>query len=101
MKKILKVLAVLAAVAAGVLVLASVALHFLLPPEKAKALVLKQLTTHLHREVTLGQVSVGIISGLDISDLNVSEKPDFSKGTFVSSERFTLRLALWPLIFKR
>src|SRR5688572_20268075 len=101
MKKAFKILAVLVAVAAGVLILASVALHFLLPPEKAKALIQKQLTAHLKREVTLGKVSVGIISGLDVADLKISEKPDFSKGTFVSSDRLTLRLALWPLVFKR
>lgn len=82
-------------------VVASVALHFLLPPEKAKALVLKQLKTQLRREVKIGDISIGILKGLHIHDLQVSESPDFSKGTFISSEQFSLRVALVPLLFRK
>jgi hypothetical protein len=101
MKKALKILGVLLVVAVVLLGLSSAALHFLLPPEKAKALVLKQLTAHLKREVSMGKVSVGIFSGLSVTDLKVSESPDFSKGTFISSNLFSIRLALWPLLFRK
>ena len=101
MKKILKIAGVVFLVILGLLGLTSVALHVLLPPEKAKAHVLKHLTAHLKREVKIGEVSVGLLSGLSVSDLKVSESPDFSKGTFVSSDRFSVRLALVPLIFRK
>lgn len=101
MKKLLKVLAVLLGIVALLGVIASVLLHILLPPEKAKTLILKQLTTHLKREVSIGEVSVGVVSGLSVSDLKISEAPNFSKGTFVSSDQFIIKVALLPLLFKK
>ena len=101
MKKLLKILAVLAVIVAVLVMISSLLLHVLLPPEKAKALVLKQLTTHLKREVRIGEVSVGVVSGLSVSDLKVSEAPNFSKGTFVSSDQFTVKVALLPLLFRK
>ncbi len=101
MKKLIKILVIAGGVVIVLLGVASVALHVLLPPEKAKALVLKQLTVHLKREVTLGKVSVGVLTGLNVSDLKVSEAPNFSRGTFISSDHFSIRLALLPLIFRK
>src|SRR5205814_270846 len=101
MKKAIKIFGVVLLIGIVLLGAASVALRFLLPPEKAKALVLKQLTTHLKREVRAGDVSVGVISGLTVLHLEISESPDFSKGKFISSDRFSLHLALLPLIFRR
>lgn len=101
MKKLLKILAGLIGVVLVVLAVGSLLLHIWLPPEKAKALVLKKLTGHLHREVRLGSVSVGLLSGLSVSDLRISESPDFSKGTFLSSDQFTLHVKLIPLIFRK
>jgi hypothetical protein len=101
MKKFFKILAGLLVILVSVAVVGSVLLRIFLPPEKAKALVLKQLTTQLHREVRLGTVSVSLLSGLSVSDLKVSEYPDFSKGTFLSSDQFSIRLSLPPLLFRK
>jgi hypothetical protein len=100
-KKIIKILVVIAAVFAALLIVASVALRIALPPEKAKALVVKQLAAHLHREVQVGDVSVGVLRGLVVSNLKISEAPDFSKGVFIASDQFSIRISLWPLLFKR
>jgi hypothetical protein len=101
MKRILKIVAVLVVAFLVVLAGASVALHFLLPPEKAKAMVLKELTEHLRREVQVDGVSIGVISGLTLSNLRISESPNFSKGTFVSSEGFVVKVSLLPLLFHK
>ena len=66
MKKTLKIIGVLAVIVVVLLTLSSVVLRLLLPPAKAKSLVLKQLTGHLKREVALGDVSVGVLSGLQV-----------------------------------
>src|SRR4051812_25116427 len=100
MKKALKVGAVLLVILLAVLGLASLALRFFLPPEKAKKLIVQQLSSRLKREVRVGDVSVGVLTGLAVSDLKISESPDFSRGTFISSDRFSIRLALLPL-FRR
>ncbi len=101
MRKLIKILALLAAAGLVFVVIGSVALQLYLPPEKAKALVLELLSKQLKREVALGSVSVGVLSGLRVSDLKISESPDFSKGTFLSSERFSLKIALVPLLFRK
>ncbi len=101
MKRLFKILSIILAIVLGLLVAASVALRIFLPPEKAKALVLKHLSEQLRREVEVGSVSVGVFSGLQISKLKISESPTFAKGTFLSSELFTLQVALLPLLSKQ
>src|SRR5688500_8188939 len=101
MKKLLKVflaLIVLVVLLVGALL---VAVRVFFPPEKVKALVLEHLSQRLHREVRLGQVSVGLISGLSLSNLDVSERPTFAQGTFLSMKRFSLHVALRPLLRKQ
>lgn len=100
MKKLLKIVGWMVVLVALVLVAASVALHVFLPPEKAKVLVLKQLSEHLKREVKVGTVSVGLFSGLALSDLKISEAPTFTQGTFITSEQFSIKVALLPLLRK-
>lgn len=101
MKKFLKFLVVATVIVAGILVLANVLLHTLLPAETAKKKLMSQLTSRLHREVQIGSVSVGIFSGLEVTDFKVSESPDFFQGTFITSSRFSLHVALWPLLFRK
>jgi uncharacterized protein involved in outer membrane biogenesis len=101
MRKLFKIVLVLVAIGAILLLAGTVALRIYLPPEKAKALVLQHLSTQLKREVTLGSASVGLLSGLHMTDLKISESPNFSKGTFLSSEQFSLKIALVPLLFRK
>jgi hypothetical protein len=101
MKKLWKVTVILIIIVVALVSASAVLLRVFLPPDKAKTLIIKQLTGRLKREVQVGPVSVGIFSGLTLSDLKVSESPDFSHGTFLSSDRFSVRLALWPLLFHK
>lgn len=95
------------AVAAVVVVLALVAaaapfvLRKLLPPEKVRALVVSNARKALHRDVKLEGVSYGLIQGLTLEGLSVSEAPDFSAGTFLELRRFHLRLSLMALLRRR
>jgi len=101
MRKLLKIVLILVAIGVLLLLAGTVALRIYLPPEKAKALVLHHLSTQLKRDVTLGSASVGLLSGLQMTDLKISESPNFSKGTFLSSEQFSLKIALLPLLFRK
>lgn len=101
MKKFLKVVGILIGVVALLVAVLAIAVPILFPPAKAKALIEEKASAYLHRQVKLGAVSVGLFSGLSVSDFSLSESPDFSKGTFVSSEKFTLRPRLLPLLQKK
>jgi uncharacterized protein involved in outer membrane biogenesis len=101
MKKLFKIFVIPMAIVVVLLIGASIALRIYLPPEKAKKLVLEHLSAQLKREVKLGSVSIGILSGLEMTDLKISESPTFAKGTFISSQGFTIKVALTPLLFRK
>lgn len=76
----------------------AVGLRILLPPDKARAFVQSRLGEALDREVRLESVSVGLLSGLQVTGFRLSEIPTFAKGTFLSCERLVLRPRLLPLL---
>jgi len=101
MKKTLKIFVVLLGSLAAVVLLAVVAIKMYFPPQKVKAILIEELTRRLHREVRMGDVSLSPLSGLSISNLQVSEASTFAQGTFLSAKRFSLFVALRPLLEKR
>lgn len=101
MKKLAKVLLIVAVLLAAVLAGAVAVLKKMFPPEKIKAIVAQQAEQKLHRQVRLGRVSLGIFSGISIDDFALSESPDFSRGTFIESGKFTLKFQLLPLLRKQ
>src|SRR5882672_4948682 len=101
MKKLLKIFLVLFLTGVGLLAVLTLVLKWAYPPEKVKALLEKELTARLHREVRLGDVSIGVLSGLTVKDFKLSESPNFGRGTFISSDKFSIRLHLLPLLSKK
>lgn len=89
---------IVAVVALGMV--AAVALPFLFPAAKVKALIEKEAADQLHRQVKLGKISLGLWTGLSVENFELSESPDFSKGTFISSEKIVVRPRLLPLLAK-
>ncbi len=101
MSKFLKVAAVLL-LAFGALFAAGIfTLKKMFPPEKVKALITQNATEFLQREVRVGDVEIGILSGISVSDFAVSESHTFKSGTFLSSEKFVLKFQLLPLLRKK
>src|SRR5271155_4837475 len=100
MKKIFKIVAGLAAIFVVLLAAAAVAVRVLLPSEKLKALAISEAGKSLHRTLELRSVDFGVLTGLSIQGLRLSETPDFSKGEFLTAERFTLRPEWLPLLHK-
>jgi|GEM_PF-4401185 len=93
-------LASAAAALAGVAAL-TIALKIWLPPQKVRALIVEQAGKYLHREVRLKSVDLGVIKGLVVEGLEVSEKPDFKAGVFAGVETFRFRIRLLPLLRKK
>ncbi|MCX5795490.1 MAG: AsmA family protein [Elusimicrobia bacterium] len=100
MPTIYKILAaVVIAALAGVAAL-TIALKIWLPPQKVQQLIVEQAGKYLHREVRLKSVELGVIKGLVVEGLEVSEKPDFKAGVFAGVETFRFRIRLLPLLRK-
>lgn len=98
MKTFLKIAAILAGLGVALLGAAAVAVHILLPPEKLKVLAVAQADKALHRKLEIQSIDFGLLSGLRIKGLRLSESPDFSKGEFLSADSFILSPAWLPLL---
>ncbi len=97
MKRALKILAGLLAAGVLLLALAALGLKFYFTPARLKALTLEYASKNLKREVTFDSASLNF-SGLSISNLRVSEYPNFKKGEFFSAAYFSLRPSLRALL---
>lgn len=86
----LKALAATAVVAGLGAVATLVVLRAVFPEAKLRAWTVNTARRQLGREVRLDALDLGL-SGLSLRGVEVSEAPDFSAGTFVRVESFTLR----------
>lgn len=98
---LLKIGAVLAALGLLGLAAGTVLLKRYLTPEKVRELVTAHARESLGREVSLGGISVGIVQGLVVEKIAVSERPDFKAGRFAEAESFSVSMALLPLLHGR
>src|ERR1700722_629700 len=100
MKKLLKIAGALAALIVVLLAAAAVAVRVFLPPEKLKALAISEADKSLHRTLEVRSVDFGLLTGLSIQGLRLSETPDFSKGEFLRGDGFPLSPECLPLLHK-
>ncbi len=98
MRKAVKISAILAALFLAAAGLGTGALKFYLTPDRVQGIILAESRKSLGREVRVGRVSADLVRGLVLSDVAVSERPDFSAGTFARARSFAVRLRLLPLL---
>jgi uncharacterized protein involved in outer membrane biogenesis len=101
MPTIYKILVGAAVAALAGIAALTIALKIWLPPQKIRQLIVAEAGKVLHREVRLKSVDLGVIKGLVVEGLEVSEKPDFKAGVFAGVETFRLRIRLLPLLRKK
>ncbi len=95
--KVLAATVLVAVLGAGA---ALVAVKAFLPEDKLKTMAVDAARKQLGREVRLRGVSVGL-TGVHLSGLEISERPDFAAGTFLSVETFSLRPSWRALLRKK
>src|ERR1700730_17750618 len=98
MKRVLLVIGILI----GVLLLAVVALPFLIDANRFRPLLESELTQELGRAVKLGDLKLSLFSGgVTASDLSIVDDPKFNRDSFLSAKALTVGVDLGPLIFSR
>ena len=99
MKKIIIVICVLLVV----LLATAVALPFFIDLNRFKGPIVDQIEGALHREVSLGDIRLTILSGLgaEIDGLTVSESQAFARDKFVELSSLKVRLSLMPLLSRK
>jgi AsmA protein len=73
--------------------------HYYLTEERVKALVIPQAKAALGREVAIGEIKIGLLSGITIRDFLVKEED--KETNFVSTKAFVLSYELLPLLQKK
>ncbi|MGD0363650.1 MAG: AsmA family protein [Bryobacteraceae bacterium] len=83
-----------------VLLLAIVALPFVVDANQFRPMLESELSKALGREVKIGDLKLDVWSGgVTAGDLSVADDPAYSGTPFLHAQSLTLGVDLWPLIF--
>jgi AsmA protein len=98
-QKIIKIAAICAGSVLALLVAMIILIKVVISPEQVKKNILPRISVALNRQVSLGDVSVSIFSGIRLHDLIIQDK----EGTqpFLKADALRLEYRFWPLLRKR
>lgn len=97
-KKLLRIFLLAIAMVALIFSIAAVIFRILLPTDKIKAMALNQARGYLRRDISIENVSVGLLEGIKLTGISVKDKKPFEKETFLECERFALKIRPLPLL---
>ena len=96
--KILRYLAIVL----GILIVALIAIPFFLSPNQFRPTIEEKLTAALGRPVTVGNMSLSLLTGsLAADDLSIADDPAFSKTPFLTAKSLKVGVEMTPLIFSK
>lgn len=98
MKRILKVVAVIVVV----LIVLVIAIPLFIDANTFKPKLESELTDALGRQVTVGNISLSLLSGgVSADNIAIADDPQFSKSPFVQAKSLKVGVELMPLIFSK
>jgi AsmA protein len=98
MKKLLVVIGI----AVLLLIVAAVALPFLIDANRFKPELETNLSTALSRKVQIGNIQLALLSGsVTVDNVSISDDPAFSPSPFLQAKQLAAGVALMPLIFSK
>ena len=98
LKKVLKWAGIVLGGLIIILIIAAIAIPYFLPMDKIKDMAAQKASEAIHRQVKIGKVSFNIFTGIELSDLSVSNRPGFAREPFLSAGRIELKYDLWKLL---
>lgn len=98
-QKLIKISAICAGIVFVLFVALIILVKVVISPEQVKKNILPRISASLNRQVSLGDVSVSIFSGIRLHDLVIQDK----EGTqpFLKAGALRLDYRFWPLLRKR
>lgn len=98
----MKRIALIGGAVIALLLLAALALPFLIDPAAFRPTLESRLTQALGREVKLGELKLSILAGsVTANDLSIADDPAYSRTPFLQAKSFAIGVELWPLIASR
>jgi len=98
-KKLLKITALCAGIVIALLIALSILIKVVISPEQVKKTILPRISAAINRQVSLGDVSVSIFSGIRLHDLVIQDKQGAEP--FLKAGALRLDYRFWPLLRKR
>src|SRR5258708_13590642 len=84
------------------LLVAALALPFLIDPNTFRPMLESRLSQALGREVKLGELKLSILSGsVTANDLSIADNPAYSRTPFVQAKSLAIGVEVSPLIASR
>ncbi|MBZ5558946.1 MAG: AsmA family protein [Acidobacteriia bacterium] len=97
-----KNLLIAGAAVAALIVIAAIALPFLVDANQFRGTIETHMTGALGRKVTIGDLAVSLFSGgIAVSDITIAEDPAFGSAPFVRAKSVTIGIEWLPLILSR
>ena len=98
MKPILKI----AAIALAILLVIVIAIPFLIDVNRFRPQIEAQLSSGLGRQVTVGNLSLSLLSGsVKADNIVIADDPAFSKSAFITANSLKVGVELLPLILSK
>src|SRR5208337_3455709 len=86
----------------AVFALILIALPFLINVNAFRPKIESEASTALGRQVTVGNLSLSILSGhVEADNIQIADDPAFSKSPFITAQSLKIGVELMPLIFSR
>jgi len=98
-QKLLKITAICAGIVIALLVALIILIKVMISPEQVKKTLLPRISAAINRQVSLGDVSVSIFSGIRLNDLVIQDKE--GSQPFLKAGALRLDYRFWPLLRKR
>ncbi len=91
------------AIAAGILILAVLALPFLVPLDSLRPRIVAAAESALHRKVEVGKMRLQIFSGLGagVEKVVVRNPEGWESPALLSADEISIKVAFWPLLSRR
>jgi AsmA protein len=97
-KRVLKI----TGIAIAVVVVILIALPLLINVDSFRPKIESALTDATGRQVTLGKLSLSLMSGkVGVDDVTIADDPAFSKSSFITAKSLEVGVELMPLIFSK
>ena len=90
----------IAGIAVGALLLILIAIPLFIDVNSFRPKIESELTNATGRQVTLGKLSLSILSGtVGVEDVSIADDPAFSKSPFITAKSLEVGVEVMPLIF--
>ncbi len=96
MKKLIKVIGIVAVIIVVGIAAVLIAAKIVITPDRVRQVVIPRAEEQLNRPVSIGDINVRIFSGILISDFVIGSKDNTAD--FVSADTLVLRYRFWPLL---